>query len=55
VLRREPTALLCGHIHERRGAMQLGRTLVVNCSVGCGSDGVLVTIEAGAPPRAELL
>jgi hypothetical protein len=55
VLRREPAVLLCGHIHERRGIAQLGRTLVVNCSVGRGGDGVLVTIDAGEPPRAELL
>jgi hypothetical protein len=55
VLAREPAVLLCGHIHERRGIARLGRTLVVNCSVGRGGDGVLVTIDAGAPPQAELL
>jgi Icc-related predicted phosphoesterase len=47
--------LLCGHIHERRGIAQLGRTLVVNCSVGRGGAGALVTIAPGTAPQAELL
>ena len=55
VLRRAPAVLLCGHIHERAGVATLGRTLVVNCSVGRSGDGALVTIAPGAPPRAELL
>jgi hypothetical protein len=54
VLAREPAVLLCGHIHERRGVATLGRTLVVNCSVGRGGAGVLLTVDA-AGARAELL
>lgn len=55
VLRREPAVLVCGHIHERRGVAMLGRTLVVNCSVGSGGAGALVEIDAAGRPRAELL
>jgi uncharacterized protein len=55
VLRRGPAVLLCGHIHERAGTATLGRTLVVNCSVGKSGAGALVTITPGAPPRAELI
>jgi len=54
VLRRAPAVLLCGHIHEQRGVAHLGRTLVVNCSVGRGGAGALVTIDADGP-RAELI
>jgi uncharacterized protein len=55
VLRREPDVLLCGHIHERCGMATLGRTLVVNCSVGRVGDGALVTITGREPPLAEML
>jgi hypothetical protein len=55
VLRREPDVLLCGHIHERCGVATLGRTLVVNCSVGRVGDGALVTITPDEPPLAEML
>jgi len=55
VLRREPAVLLCGHIHERAGVATLGRTLVVNCSVGKTGAGALITIAPDAPPQAQLL
>jgi Icc-related predicted phosphoesterase len=55
VLRREPAVLLCGHIHERTGIATLGRTLVVNCSVGRSGEGAVVTLSPGTAPRAELL
>lgn len=48
-----PKVLLCGHIHEDAGALRLGGTLVVNCSIGSAGSGVVLDFdglnEAGFP------
>jgi hypothetical protein len=49
ILKKQPDVMVCGHIHEAAGADFLGRTLVVNCSIGCGGNGVLLEIERGEP------
>lgn len=43
--RRQPRLFLCGHIHERHGSMHVGETLVVNCNMGEGRGGALVTYD----------
>ena len=42
IRRKEPLMLLCGHIHERPGVKQLGKTCIVNCTMGHGSQGALI-------------
>ncbi len=42
---RNPRMLLCGHIHERPGIVERGKTLVVNCSVGKSGAGVLIEMD----------
>ena len=32
---RQPTLVVCGHIHEARGVERLGATTVVNCGTAC--------------------
>jgi Icc-related predicted phosphoesterase len=45
-----PGVVLCGHIHEAPGAVQVGKTLVVNCSVGRKSKAALITMDGTTPP-----
>jgi len=35
---------LCGHIHEDPGVMMLGRTTVVNCSLGRRGEGAVIDL-----------
>ncbi len=51
----QPRLLICGHIHERPGALFVGQTLVVNCSVGRKGAGVLINLNKGMLPEAELI
>ena len=40
-----PRLVLCGHIHEDPGVTVLGKTTVVNCSMGKRTEGALVDIS----------
>jgi Icc-related predicted phosphoesterase len=42
-----PSLMLCGHIHEAGGIGRLGSTQVVNCTLGNGGAGALITFEKG--------
>lgn len=42
ILHKEPLMILCGHIHERPGVKQLGKTTIVNCTMGHGSQGAFI-------------
>ena len=55
VLSRGPRVLICGHIHERAGAARLGRTLVVNCSIGRAGAGALIDLAGGFAPSVRFL
>ena len=37
--------IVCGHIHEARGVMKCGRTVVVNTGMACEGHGALITID----------
>ena len=50
----EPLMLLCGHIHERPGVKQVGKTWVVNCTMGHGSQGALIHCRGSASNRPEV-
>jgi Icc-related predicted phosphoesterase len=41
---REPRLVLCGHIHEDPGVAMVGRTTVVNCSLGRRGEGAVVDL-----------
>ena len=50
-----PAVMLCGHIHEAAGITNMGDTLVVNCALGDQRRGVVVVVEKGRLPFAEML
>ncbi len=41
---REPLLVLCGHIHEDPGVAMVGRTTVVNCSLGRRGEGAVIDL-----------
>jgi len=43
--RAEPSLVLCGHIHERRGVERVGRTTMVNCGQASKGHYALVNVE----------
>jgi Icc-related predicted phosphoesterase len=55
VSRRQPQLLICGHIHEMPGSAFLGKTLVVNCSIGMKGKGALIELNIDRPPVAEMV
>lgn len=54
-LAHQPPLVICGHIHENAGTTFLGKTMVVNCSMGKQGAGVLVDYSDGSEPRAMML
>jgi len=57
IRRKEPLMLLCGHIHERPGVKQLGKTCIVNCTMGHGSQGAFIHYQNSGSngPAVQLL
>jgi Icc-related predicted phosphoesterase len=41
----KPRLVLCGHIHEDPGVSRLGKTTVVNCSMGKRTEGAIVELQ----------
>jgi Icc-related predicted phosphoesterase len=41
----KPLLVLCGHIHEDPGLTKIGKTTVVNCSMGKRGEGALIEIN----------
>ena len=50
-----PGLVLCGHIHEQPGQAMLGSSMVVNCSMGKKSCGVIIDLQKGQLPGVNLL
>ena len=55
ILKCQPQLFICGHIHERPGYAFLGKTLVVNCSIGMKGKGALIELNVDSPPVAEMV
>jgi Icc-related predicted phosphoesterase len=41
----KPRLVLCGHIHEDPGITKIGKTTVINCSMGKRGEGALIDIN----------
>jgi hypothetical protein len=55
VLEQQPKLLICGHIHERPGWAFIGRSLVVNGSMGRSGAGAMITWCDDSPPQVCML
>ena len=55
ILDKQPLLLICGHIHERPGWAVVGKTLVVNCSMGRSGAGAWIAMETGREPAVRML
>jgi uncharacterized protein len=55
VFQTRPRLLICGHIHEDTGAVMLRETMVVNCCMTHGGQGVLIELESGNRPSIKFL
>ena len=44
-----PRLVLCGHIHEQPGVARIGKTVVVNCTLGRGGGALIEMVEAERP------
>jgi len=55
IQRYQPEVFICGHIHEDTGAAYMGRTLVVNCSVGKRDLGAVIdmAVDGDRPPTVD--
>ena len=41
----KPRLVLCGHIHEDPGITKIGKTIVINCSMGKRGEGALIELN----------
>ncbi len=51
----QPPLMICGHVHKCPGAAFIGKTLVVNCSMGKKGAGALIRYEKGQVPIVEMM
>jgi len=43
----KPRLVLCGHIHEDPGITNVGKSMIVNCSIGKKTEGALIELNDG--------
>ena len=55
ILLNQPLLFLCGHIHEDIGHTRIGRTTVVNCSMGKWGDGAIIQLQADRAPIVKFI
>jgi Icc-related predicted phosphoesterase len=55
ITQKQPMLFLCGHIHEDIGNSVIGKTVVVNCSIGKSGDGAMIQLHANKIPKVEFL
>jgi len=55
IMQKQPMLFLCGHIHEDVGSCLIGKTVVVNCSIGRGGEGAMIQLAAGKMPEVNFI
>jgi len=51
----QPMLMICGHIHEKPGSVFIGKTLVVNCTLGRNHAGAIIELDKGNNLKVEML
>ena len=51
----QPRVMICGHVHERAGTAVIGKTVVVNCSLGRVGAGAMIELTGTRTPQVEML
>lgn len=51
----QPILMICGHIHERPGSAFIGKTLVVNCTLGRNQAGAVIELDNENNLKVEML
>ncbi len=54
MLKHWPMLVICGHIHEGRGQVQIGETTVVNCGLARSGFYAVIEVETDKRPEVEL-
>lgn len=55
IAQKQPLLFLCGHIHEDIGQVVIGKTTVVNCSLGKIGEGAIIQLEANRMPKVDFI
>lgn len=55
IAQRQPRLVICGHIHERPGVANIGRTPVVNCCLSRTGRGAVVDFNLAGPLKVQML
>lgn len=55
LLARQPSVLLCGHIHNGSSIRYIGKTQVVNCSIATGGAGAVLKLFEGEVIYSDML
>jgi len=51
----QPALLICGHIHDQAGVARIGRTVVVNATIGGKAQGAVIDVAEGEVLSVEML
>ncbi len=52
---KQPMLFICGHIHEDIGISSIGKTVVVNCSIGKSGDGAMIQLRLNKMPKINFI
>jgi hypothetical protein len=55
IIKHQPALCICGHIHEDVGSGFIGKTLIVNCSIGKKGAGALIKFNSKKKPSVIFL
>ena len=55
ITQKQPLLFLCGHIHEDTGQSNIGKTIVVNCSIGKSGGGAIIQLEENQIPKINFI
>jgi len=55
IIEKQPSLVICGHIHERAGTAPFDNTLVVNASIGRHGEGAIIELKGNEAPLVTMI